>query len=67
MKINQSRKSTKSIMANQGFGGVLLKEDGIELYIPANWIFKDGRLKKYAQKAWDKFKAEQMNERKVVM
>lgn len=66
MNICQSRKSTKSIMAHQKFGGVLLKEDDIELFIPSNWIFSDGRLKKYAQKAWKQHKAKYTKTRQVV-
>ena len=57
MKINQSKKSTRSIMAHPSFGGVLLKENDVELFIPSNWIFKNGRLKKYAQRAWKEHKA----------
>jgi hypothetical protein len=66
MKINQSRKSTRSIMANQRFGGVLLKEDDVQLFIPSNWIFNDGRLKKYAQKAWKQHKAKHTKTRHAI-
>jgi hypothetical protein len=60
MKINQSRKSTQSIMAHQSFEGVLLKKDGIEMYIPKEWITQKGKIKKYALKAFYKLQKEQL-------
>lgn len=52
MKINQSRKSTVSIMSNPHFGGVLLKKGNAELFIPNEMINKKGKLKKYALDLW---------------
>lgn len=68
MKINQSRKSVESIMANQRFGGVLIKEGDISMYVPEDWIFADGRLKGYAITAWKKYKKHMLkqNQRKAV-
>lgn len=57
MKINESRKSTHSIMNNAGFGGVLFKQDNVELYIPTEFIFKNGKLKKYGLKMLAEAKA----------
>lgn len=59
MNICQSRKSTTSIMANQSFEGVLLTQDGVEMYIPKEWITQKGKIKKYALKAFHKLKREQ--------
>lgn len=50
MKINESRKSTHSVMNNSGFGGVLFKDGNSEIFIPQQFIFKNGKLKKYAKK-----------------
>jgi hypothetical protein len=60
MKINQSRKSTHSIMAHQSFEGVLLIKDGIKMYIPKEWITQKGKIKKYALKAFDKLQKEEL-------
>lgn len=65
MKINESRKSTHSIMGHQGFGGVLLKQNDVELYIPNEFLFKNGKLKKYAKNAWNQHKAKHTKVRHV--
>ena len=54
MKVNNSRKSTVSIMNHSYFGGIILKQNGIEMQIPQEWIMKDGRIKKYALKMWER-------------
>ena len=68
VKVKGSKKSVESIMANQHFGGVLIKKDGIEMYVPETWIYSDGRLKKYAIKAWKKYQKHihKQNQKKVV-
>lgn len=54
-KICQSRKSTHSIMNHGGFGLLTITRDGVTISIPEEWLFEDGRIKKYAIK-----KVEQM-------
>lgn len=59
MKVNESRKSTHSIMNHQRFGGVLLKQENFEMFIPKEWIFKKtGAIKKYGLKQIEKAKAQ---------
>ena len=60
MNICQSRKSTHSIMNNQGFEGVTIIKDGTEMYIPKEWITQKGKIKKYALKAFHKLQKEQL-------
>lgn len=63
MKISKSRKSVQSIMCNPHFGGVLIKEGDIEMYVPEGWILSDGRLKGYAVTAWKRHKKEVLKQR----
>lgn len=58
MKINESRKSTESIMANRHFGGMTLKQGNVSMYVPETWINKNGTLKRYAKKVWDELIAD---------
>lgn len=46
MKINKSRKSTVSVMANAGFGDVAITRNGVTITIPTNWMFTTGQIKK---------------------
>lgn len=48
MKINKSRKSTHSIMAHGGFGMLTITRNNVTIQIPEEWLFADGRIKKYA-------------------
>lgn len=48
MKINQSRKSTHTIMAHPGFGMLTITRNGVTIQVPEEWLFNDGRIKKYA-------------------
>lgn len=48
MTICKSRKSTHSIMAHQGFGMLTITRNGVTISVPEEWIFNDGRIKKYA-------------------
>lgn len=48
MKICQSRKSTHSIMAHEGFGLLTIKKGNVVIHVPEEWLFNDGRIKKYA-------------------
>lgn len=48
MKINKSRKSTHSIMAHGGFGMLTITKNNTTIQIPEEWLFNDGRIKKYA-------------------
>lgn len=47
-RVGQSRKSTVSIMAHQGYGAVTVIRKGIEFTLPESALFSDGRIKKYA-------------------
>lgn len=53
MKINQSRKSTHSIMAHSGFGVLTITREGTSILVPKSWLFNDGRIKKFAVKNID--------------
>lgn len=46
-------------MNHQRFGGVLLKQENFEMFIPKEWIFKKtGAIKKYGLKQIEKAKAQ---------
>lgn len=49
-KICQSRKSTHTIMAHPGFGMLTITRNGVTISVPEEWLFSDGRVKKYAIK-----------------
>lgn len=54
MKVCKSRKSTHSIMAHGGtFGLLSITRNNVTIQIPEEWLFEDGRIKKYAQKRID--------------
>ena len=55
MKINESRKSTHSIMNNAKFGEVTIRSGNLSLTIPKNYLFKNGRIKKRYQIEINKF------------
>lgn len=63
MKINKSRKSTHSIMAHGGFGMLTITRGNVSILVPEEWLFNDGRIKKYAVEKVDKMfkKAEAFN------
>lgn len=69
MKICNSRKSTESIMKNGGFGLLVIKRGNTSVLVPEQWLFSDGRIKKYARtKIDDMFKkAEIFNNAEVCM
>lgn len=48
-KICKSRKSTHQIMNNGGFGLLTITRNNTTISIPEEWLFEDGRIKKYAQ------------------
>lgn len=50
MKISKSRKSTHSVMNNEGFGLLTITIEGVVINIPEEWLFKNGQIKKYAIK-----------------
>lgn len=65
MKINKSRKSTESVMANSGFGNVTIIRNGVTIDIPENWMFSTGQIKKcYMQRINNMF-AEIAKEKEV--
>jgi hypothetical protein len=49
MAICKSRKSTHQIMSNGGFGLLTITRNGTTIAVPEEWLFEDGRIKKYAQ------------------
>ena len=49
MAICKSRKSTHQIMSNGGFGLLTISRGNTTIAIPEEWLFEDGRIKKYAQ------------------
>lgn len=53
-KVCQSRKSTVTIMNHGGFGDLTITKYGVTVSVPKNYLFSDGRIKKYAQKLIDK-------------
>lgn len=63
MKISKSRKSTHSVMAHGGFGMLSITRNGVTIHVPEEWLFNDGRVKKYAVKNIDRMfkKAEAFN------
>lgn len=68
MKISKSRKSTESIMNNTGFGMLHITRNGNTISVPEEWLFDDGRIKKYAIKKIDRMfkKIEKFNNREVI-
>lgn len=54
MKICQNRKSTHTVMNNNGYGALKIIRNGLSLLVPKEWLFTDGTIKKYAQKNIDK-------------
>lgn len=54
VKVCQSRKSTHSIMSHIGFGKLTIIKHGVTIEVPPEYLFEDGRIKKYAQKLIDK-------------
>ena len=48
MKVCKSRKSTHSIMAHPGFGMLTIRRGATVILVPEEWLFEDGRIKKYA-------------------
>lgn len=53
MKINPSRKSTESIMANQKFGGITLRKGNVSMYVPPENITQEGKIKRFAIKEFN--------------
>lgn len=53
-KVCQSRKGTHSIMSHVGFGKLTITKHGVTIEVPPEYLFEDGRIKKYAQKLIDK-------------
>ena len=51
MKVSKSRKNMHSVMNHIGFGRLTVTMEGITVEVPSEWLFNDGGLKKYAQKA----------------
>ena len=49
MAMCKSRKSTHQIMSNGGFGLLTITRGNATISIPEEWLFEDGRIKKYAQ------------------
>lgn len=47
-KVCQSRKSKHSIMNHGGFGKLTVTRHGVTVEVPAEYLFEDGRIKKYA-------------------
>jgi len=47
-KVCRSRKSTHSIMAHEGFGLLTIRRGATIIHVPEEWLFSDGRIKKYA-------------------
>lgn len=48
-KVCQSRKSTHSIMNNEGFGMLFITRNNVTVAVPEDWLFADGTIKKYAK------------------
>lgn len=67
MAICQSRKSTHSVMNNQGYGKVTITRGEHSIEVCEDWLFSNGRIKKYATKLIDNMFAEleMENEKKV--
>lgn len=53
-KVCQSRKSKHSIMNHSGFGRLTVTKHGVTIEVPKEYLFEDGRIKKYAMKLIDK-------------
>ena len=65
VKVSASRKSTVSVMSNPHFGGVTLMKGKVSMFVPKEWLFSDGRIKKFALEKWNKLLKEH-NIKKVV-
>lgn len=60
-KISASRKNMANVMEGARFGELTIKRHGIELQVPKEWLFSDGRIKKYAIKLVDRLFAERLS------
>ena len=51
-------------MAHPGFGMLSITRNGVTIHVPEEWLFNDGRVKKYAIKNIDRMfkKAQAFNE-----
>lgn len=58
MAICQSRKSTHSIMNNQGYGKVTIIRGEYSVEVCEDWLFSNGKIKKYARVLIDEMFAE---------
>lgn len=44
--INNSRKSTHSVMNHRGYGSLFVERNGYKVLVPKEYLFKNGKLKK---------------------
>ena len=65
IKVSASKKSTQAIMSNPHFGGVTLTKGNVTMFIPKEWLFNDGSIKKFALEKWNKLLKE--SEKKKVV
>lgn len=59
-KISASRKNMARVMEGGGFGTLTIQRHGIKLEIPSEWLFEDGRIKKYALENIERMFAERL-------
>lgn len=68
MKVSKSRKSVYSIMNHGGFGMLYITRNNMTIAVPEEWLFKDGRIKKFAKAKIESMfkKVQNFNDREVV-
>lgn len=66
MKICESRKSTNTIMSNQGFGGMIIKKDGVIFYVKPSDITSEGKVMKRAINKLNRLIEEHNKEKEII-
>lgn len=60
-KVCQSRKSMHTVMSNGGKAqNLTIIRNGVKIQVPEEWLFSDGRIKKYALKQINLLVAKQL-------
>lgn len=59
-RVCASRKNMANVMEGAGFGDLIIERHGIKLNIPKEWLYSDGRMKKYAVELVDRMFAERL-------
>ena len=66
MKICESRKSTNTIMSNQGFGRMIIKKDGVIFYVKPSDITSKDKIIKRAKNKLNRLIEEHNEEKEII-